>query len=88
MLDCSRVFANLKHLMVFVNVQIKCMKCGVQSERQERIMDLAVEIDGNICTLEEALRKFTSTEILDGENKYKCSRSVVFIYMPQTRSMS
>lgn len=75
----------MKFLMVFVNVQIKCMKCGGKSERQERIMDLAVEIDGNICTLEEALRKFTGTEILDGENKYKCSRFVVFIYMLQSK---
>ncbi|KAK1396002.1 Ubiquitin-specific protease 16 [Heracleum sosnowskyi] len=58
----------------YLRSKIKCMKCGGKSERQERIMDLAVEIDGNICTLEEALRKFTGTEILDGENKYKCSR--------------
>ncbi|KAK1405579.1 Ubiquitin-specific protease 16 [Heracleum sosnowskyi] len=58
----------------YLRSKIKCMKCGGKSERNERIMDLTVEIDGNICTLEEALRKFTSTEILDGENKYNCSR--------------
>ncbi|KAL1817635.1 hypothetical protein ACET3Z_020209 [Daucus carota] len=58
----------------YLRSKIKCMKCGGKSERHERIMDLAVEIDGNISTLEEALRKFTCTEILDGENKYKCSR--------------
>ena len=40
------------------------------------MMDLTVEIGGDIGTLEEALRQFTSTEILDGENKYKCSRLV------------
>lgn len=39
-------------------------------------MDLTVEIDGDIGTLEEALRQFTGTEILDGENKYQCSRLV------------
>ena len=39
-------------------------------------MDLTVEIDGDISTLEEALHRFTRTEILDGENKYKCGRSV------------
>ncbi|XP_076891130.1 ubiquitin carboxyl-terminal hydrolase 17-like [Bidens hawaiensis] len=54
--------------------KIKCMKCGGKSERCERMMDLTVEIEGNIATLEEALDKFTCTEILDGENKYKCSR--------------
>lgn len=44
-----------------------------------------MEIGGDICTLEEALRQFTHTETLDGENKYHCSRlvdSVCFIGMP------
>ncbi|XP_020235141.1 ubiquitin carboxyl-terminal hydrolase 16 isoform X2 [Cajanus cajan] len=52
--------------------KIKCMKCGGKSERQERMMDLTVEIEGEIATLEEALRQFTSAETLDGENKYHC----------------
>ena len=39
-------------------------------------MDLTVEIEGDIETLEEALRRYTSTETLDGENKYHCVRSV------------
>ncbi|KAA8546739.1 hypothetical protein F0562_003168 [Nyssa sinensis] len=54
--------------------KIKCMKCLGKSERFERIMDLTVEIDGDIGTLEEALLQFTATETLDGENKYRCSR--------------
>ncbi|GFY85896.1 ubiquitin-specific protease 16 [Actinidia rufa] len=58
----------------FVELVIKCLKCGGKSERHERMMDLTVEIGGDIGTLEEALRQFTSTEILDGENKYECSR--------------
>lgn len=60
----------------FNDLQIKCMKCQSKSERHERIMDLTVEIEGDIGTLEEALQKFTSTEMLDGENKYHCSRLV------------
>lgn len=52
------------------------MKCGGKSERRERMMDLTVEIEGDIGTLGEALNKFTCTEVLDGENKYKCSRFV------------
>ena len=52
------------------------MKCQEKSERREKMMDLTVEIDGDISTLEEALHRFTRTEILDGENKYKCGRSV------------
>lgn len=52
------------------------MKCHSRSERYERLMDLTVEIEGHVGTLEEALRRFTTTEILDGENKYHCLRWV------------
>jgi ubiquitin carboxyl-terminal hydrolase 36/42 len=48
------------------------MKCQVKSELREKMMDLTVEIDGDISTLDDALRRFTRTEILDGENKYRC----------------
>ncbi|GKD79474.1 ubiquitin carboxyl-terminal hydrolase 16, partial [Tanacetum coccineum] len=58
----------------YLRSKIKCMKCGGKSEKNERMMDLNVEIEGDIGTLEEALKKYTSTEMLDGENNYKCSR--------------
>ncbi|XP_061350061.1 ubiquitin carboxyl-terminal hydrolase 17-like [Gastrolobium bilobum] len=58
----------------YLRSKIKCMKCGGKSECQERMMDLTVEVEGEIATLEEALRRFTSTETLDGENKYHCIR--------------
>jgi len=54
--------------------QIRCTRCHGKSERQERMMDLTVEIEGDIETLEDALRKFTGTECLDGDNKYYCGR--------------
>ncbi|XP_068313355.1 ubiquitin carboxyl-terminal hydrolase 16-like isoform X2 [Pyrus communis] len=57
----------------YLRSKIKCTKCQGKSERQERMMDLTVEIEGDIGTLEEALRRFTGTETLDGENKYQCS---------------
>lgn len=62
--------------LLIVILQIKCAKCHGKSERQERMMDLTVEIEGDIGNLEEALRRYTGTEILDGENKYKCDRLV------------
>lgn len=37
-------------------------------------MDLTVEIDGEIGSLEEALTQFTATETLDRDNKYHCIR--------------
>ncbi|KAK8681689.1 hypothetical protein V6N13_054091 [Hibiscus sabdariffa] len=58
----------------YLRSKVKCIKCQGKSERHERMMDLTVEIDGDIGTLEEALWRFTRTEILDGENKYQCSR--------------
>ncbi|PIA56317.1 hypothetical protein AQUCO_00700565v1 [Aquilegia coerulea] len=58
----------------YLRSKIKCMKCLGKSERHERMMDLTVEIQGDIGTLEEALGKYTATEILDGENKYLCNR--------------
>lgn len=38
------------------------------------MMDLTVQIEGDIGSLEEALHGFTETETLDGENKYQCGR--------------
>ncbi|KAL9682665.1 hypothetical protein QQ045_014470 [Rhodiola kirilowii] len=58
----------------YLESKIRCMKCGNKSERPERIMDLSVEIEGSIRSLEGALECFTSTETLDAENKYNCSR--------------
>ncbi|KAL5714276.1 ubiquitinyl hydrolase 1 [Ranunculus cassubicifolius] len=58
----------------YLRSKIKCMKCHSKTEQHERMMDLTVEIQGDIGTLEEALAKFTATEILDGENKYLCNR--------------
>ncbi|GJV50391.1 ubiquitin carboxyl-terminal hydrolase 17-like protein [Tanacetum coccineum] len=54
-------------------LKVICMKRGVKSERHERIVDLTLEIEGDMGTLEEALDTFTCTEVLDGENKFKCS---------------
>ncbi|KAL2528150.1 Ubiquitin carboxyl-terminal hydrolase 17 [Forsythia ovata] len=58
----------------YLRSKIKCMKCSGRSERCDRMMDLTVEIDGDIDTLEEALVQFTTSETLTGDNKYKCSR--------------
>ncbi|KAI4389819.1 hypothetical protein MLD38_002001 [Melastoma candidum] len=58
----------------YLRSKIRCLRCNRKTERQERLMDLTVEIDGDIRTLEEALRRFTGSETLDGENKYQCSR--------------
>ncbi|KAL5705880.1 ubiquitinyl hydrolase 1 [Ranunculus cassubicifolius] len=58
----------------YLQSRIRCMKCHVKSEKHERMMDLTVEIQGGIGTLEDALKQFTATEILDKENMYNCLR--------------
>ncbi|XP_051143968.1 ubiquitin carboxyl-terminal hydrolase 17-like [Andrographis paniculata] len=58
----------------YLRSKIKCMKCSSRSDHCERMMDLTVEIDGDIYTLEEALARFTISETLGGDDKYKCSR--------------
>ncbi|XP_075511756.1 LOW QUALITY PROTEIN: ubiquitin carboxyl-terminal hydrolase 17-like [Primulina tabacum] len=58
----------------YLRSKIECMRCGGKSEQHERIMDLSVEIGGDIGTVQEALHQFTRSEILDGENKYHCGR--------------
>jgi ubiquitin carboxyl-terminal hydrolase 36/42 len=59
--------------------QVRCVDCRHQSNIYETMMDLAVEIQGNVGSLEDALRQFTAPEILDGENKYKCDRCDAYV---------
>ena len=69
----------MRILMLSINIlhlQIKCTRCENKSERIERILDLTVEISGDIETIEEALQQYTSPEILDGDNRYHCTRSI------------
>ncbi|KAG2579382.1 hypothetical protein PVAP13_6NG284500 [Panicum virgatum] len=58
----------------YLRSKIRCSRCHTTSEQCERMLDLTVEIDGDISSLDEALVRFTSTEVLDGENRYHCSR--------------
>ncbi|CAH9120126.1 unnamed protein product [Cuscuta epithymum] len=54
--------------------QVICTKCNTISNQYENIMDLTVEIDGDVASLEECLDKFTAKESLHGDNMYKCDK--------------
>ncbi|KAG0616996.1 hypothetical protein M758_5G157300 [Ceratodon purpureus] len=59
--------------------QVKCMECEHESNCYESMMDLAVEIHGVVESLEDAIAQFTTTEMLDGDNKYKCDRCNAYV---------
>ncbi|GAA0185681.1 cysteine protease [Lithospermum erythrorhizon] len=54
--------------------QVICTKCNNISNQLENMMDLTVEIQGDVASLEECLDQFTVKESLHGENMYKCDR--------------
>ena len=56
------------------------MQCQHESYKYENMMDLAVEIHGNVDTLEDALAQFTAMEWLDDDNKYKCDRYTFVLF--------
>ncbi|KAJ6830081.1 ubiquitin carboxyl-terminal hydrolase 15 [Iris pallida] len=59
--------------------KVKCLRCHLESERYEHIMDLSLEIHGWVESLEDALTQFTAPEDLDGENMYKCGSCAAYV---------
>lgn len=53
--------------------QVKCLSCGVESNKVDEIMDMSLDVL-NSCSLKESLQKFFQAETLDGNNKYKCEK--------------
>jgi hypothetical protein len=43
------------------------------------MMDLLVDIEGNVKSLEDVLAQFTDIELLDGANNYKCDQYVLLM---------
>ncbi|CAN8314977.1 unnamed protein product [Cochlearia groenlandica] len=59
--------------------QVQCTVCTNVSCKYENMMDLAVEIQGDVITLEQCLAKFTALEWLQGDNLYKCDRCNAYV---------
>lgn len=59
--------------MLFFRGQVKCSSCGFTSDTYDPFLDLSLEIN-RADSLERALKRFTTVEVLDGDNRYKCSK--------------
>ena len=55
----------------FFKSRIVCSNCGYISNTYDPFMDIPLDIMG-VSTLENALKTFTKTEYLSGENRYAC----------------
>ena len=54
----------------YLRSQIKCCKCGYESNTYDSILDISLEIKGP--SIRTAFKHFTDPEVLDGDNKYQC----------------
>lgn len=53
--------------------QVKCTECGHESNTYDVFLDLSLEIN-KASSVHKALQRFTSSEYLDGANKYICPK--------------
>lgn len=51
--------------------QVKCLSCGNESNKVDEIMDISLDVLFS-NSLKDAFQKFFQSEVLDGNNKYKC----------------
>lgn len=51
--------------------QIRCEGVDYQSSKVDPFLDLSLDI-GHASSVRRALQHFTSSEVLDGDNKYRC----------------
>ncbi|KAK5576979.1 hypothetical protein RB653_001916 [Dictyostelium firmibasis] len=57
----------------YLRSQVKCSQCQYESNTYDPFMDLCVDIN-QADSLTKGLTNFVKSEILDGSNKYKCSK--------------
>jgi ubiquitin carboxyl-terminal hydrolase 36/42 len=53
--------------------QVKCMKCGYESNTFETYLDVSLDIKG-ADNVQKAFRDYTTPEILNKGNQYKCEK--------------
>jgi ubiquitin carboxyl-terminal hydrolase 36/42 len=56
--------------------QVKCLSCGTESNKVDEIMDISLDVLHS-NSLKDALQRYFQSELLDGQNKYKCERYII-----------
>ena len=59
-------------------LQVKCQDCQYESNTYDPILDISLEIS-RAASVEKALQRYTTGEVLDGSNKYKCPKQKKFV---------
>jgi len=55
----------------YLQSQVKCQVCHYESNTYDQYMDLNLDVHKS---LDQALKHFTASETLDGDNKYRCPK--------------
>jgi ubiquitin C-terminal hydrolase len=58
----------------YLRNQVRCTKCPYRSNTYDSYMDLSLEVQGGISTVEQALQRFQADETLDKSNRWKCDK--------------
>ncbi|KAF9130063.1 hypothetical protein BGW39_003513 [Mortierella sp. 14UC] len=58
--------------------QVKCMKCGHESNTFETYLDVSLDIKG-ADSVQKAFRDYTTPEILNKGNQYKCEKCKILV---------
>ncbi|KAF9578718.1 hypothetical protein BGW38_005349, partial [Lunasporangiospora selenospora] len=58
--------------------QVKCMKCGYESNTFETYLDVSLDIR-NAESVQKALRDYTKPDLLTKSNQYKCDKCKVLV---------
>lgn len=54
--------------------RVHCLNCKANSDTLETFLDLSLDINGRIFSLDDALKSFTRIDRLEGSEKYKCEK--------------
>jgi len=57
----------------YLRSRVQCEKCNFSNDTYDAFLDLSLEVD-RAAAVPDALQSFTNTDILEGDNKFECSK--------------